>query len=548
MTNCKQCKASFEVVENDLKFYKEFDLSAPDICPLCRHQQRCSWRNERELYHRKCDLSGKQIISIYSSDKPFPVYSQEEYWGDGWDALDYGMEVDLEKPFFPQFAELMDKVPRLAIVNKQTENSEYSNYSFANRNCYLTFGNHYEEDCMYGHYSTKNKNCADYLCLYGSELCYECIYSKNCTRSVFLDHCENVSESYFSVDLKNCKNCIFSSNLRNKQYYILNRPHSKEEYFKKLESFAFGGHERFMDAKKFFMTDFRKSFSFRDVYQTNCEYCEGGTHENCKNLRYSFDCTKCEDCAYGFQMDETYNSLDNTCSGYDRLDFCTQTIGINGGNNLIACDSCWHNSDLRYCSLCFNSKNLFGCISMKRNEYCILNRQYSKAEYEALVPRLIENMKRHGEWGRFFPTSISPFGYNETIAYYSRPFSQQDVLARGWKWHQEVGESSYKGPLYRISDKIQDVPDEITKRILICETSGKPYKVIPQELKFYRQLGVPVPRRSPLQRHMDRLALRNPYQLFDRNCAKCSTPIKTSYSPERPEQVYCDACYLKTVY
>ncbi len=548
MKECLKCKSSFDVTDEDRKFYKNFDLPDPESCPPCRNQQRSSWRNERELYQRRCDLSGKQIISIYSPDKPFPVYAQEEYWGDQWDALDYGMDVDLDKPFFPQFAELMNRVPRLAIINKQTENSEYSNYSFANKNCYLTFGCHYEEDCMYGHYSTKNKNCADYLWLYGSELCYECIYSKNCNRSVFLDHCENVSESYFSVDLKNCKNCIFSSNLRNKQYYILNKPHTKEEYYKKLESFAFDGYKRFEEAKQFFLSDFRKRFPFRDVYQTNCENCEGGTHENSKNLRYSFDCTGCEDSAYGFQMDETYNSLDNTCSGYDRLDFCYQTIGVNGGNNLNVCDSCWHNSDLNYCSLCFSSKNLFGCISLKRKEYCILNKQYSKEEYEKLVPKIIESMKRHGEWGKFFPTAISPFGYNETIASTNYPLDEEGALARGWKWNKEESATSYKGPAYEIPDNVKNVKDDICKRIVICEVSGKPYKVIPQELNFYRKLGVPVPRRSPLQRHMDRLSLRNPFEFFDRNCSKCQVAIKTSYSSDRPEKIYCEACYLKEVY
>jgi len=59
------------------------------------------------------------------------------------------MEFDFNKTFFEQFKQLQLKVPRLAIMNKQSENSDYCNYSFQNKNCYLTFGSHYEEDCMY---------------------------------------------------------------------------------------------------------------------------------------------------------------------------------------------------------------------------------------------------------------------------------------------------------------------------------------------------------------------------------------------------------------
>jgi len=30
--------------------------------------------------------------------------------------------------------------------------------------------------------------------------------------------------------------------------------------------------------------------------------------------------------------------------------------------------------------------------------------------------------------------------------------------------------------------------------------------------------------------------------------AKCSKSIQTSYSPERPEIVYCEQCYLQEIY
>jgi len=565
MKNCQQCQNNFEISEEDLSFYdkispsfadKKYSIPKPTLCPDCRLQRRCAWRNERELYQRKCGLTDEKIISIYSADKHFPVYSQDAYWGDKWDALDFALELELDKPFFPQFQKLVQKVPRLAVVNKQAENSDYCNYSFANKNCYLTFGNHYEEDCLYGHYSTKNKDSVDYLWLYESELCYECIYSKNCYRSVFLDHCEDCSESYFSVDLKGCKHCIFSSNLRNKEYCILNKPHTKEEYFEKLKSFNFGSYERFSEAKKFYLNDFRQRFPFRDVYQSNCENCSGGTHENCRNLENCFDCTKCEDCSYGVQMDESYDSIDNTCMGYDRCELCIESIGCNGAFRFISCDSCWHSTDLMYCNLCFNSKNCFGCISLNHQEYCILNKQYTKAEYEELVPKIIETMKRvpstgsgrSAEWGEFFPVELSPFGYNETIASYDFPMTRDEVESNSWQWHDDTENSSNKATNYEIADSIQDVQDNITDQVFICEKTSKPYKIIPQELIFYRELGIPTPRLAPNQRHQDRIHLRNPRKLWPRNCDKCNKSIESSYAPERPEKVYCEECYLKEVY
>ena len=78
--------------------------------------------------------------------------------------------------------------------------------------------------------------------------------------------------------------------------------------------------------------------------------------------------------------------------------------------------------------------------------------------------------------------------------------------------------------------------------------NGKNYRIIPQELKFYRQVRLAVPRNCPDCRHNHRFSLRSPRKLYARTCAKCSAPIQTSYAPERPEKVYCEKCYLETVY
>ncbi len=165
------------------------------------------------------------------------------------------------------------------------------------------------------------------------------------------------------------------------------------------------------------------------------------------------------------------------------------------------------------------------------------------------MPKIIERMRADGEWGEFFPVSISPFGYNETVAQEYFPLKKEQVLLQKWGWYDEEGtRDQYLGPAYEIPNSIRDVPDDITKQILTCEVTGKPYKIIPQELKFYREMNIPIPRRCPDQRHKDRMALRNPRKLWSRQCAKCKASIETTYAPERPEIVYCEKCYLSTVY
>ena len=67
------------------------------------------------------------------------------------------------------------------------------------------------------------------------------------------------------------------------------------------------------------------------------------------------------------------------------------------------------------------------------SQYCILNKQYTKEEYEELLPKIIEHMKSTDEWGKFFPTEDSPFAYNETVASEFYPITKDEVLKNNWK-------------------------------------------------------------------------------------------------------------------
>lgn len=550
MRNCKQCQSVFEINDHDPAFYEKMKISEPALCRDCRSQRRMSWRNEKMLYRRSCGLCAGNIISIYSPDKPFPVYCQDCFWADQWDPLIYGMDFDFNRPFFGQFEELQKKVPRLAVVNKQSQNSDYCNYSFANKNCYLTFGNHYEEDCLYGRYSTKNRDCLDYLMTYNSELCYENILSKNCHRSVYLDRCESSDECWFSSNLTGCKNCLFSSNLNHKEYYILNKPYTKEAYFEKIKSYKLDTYEGLKRAKDFFETYFPTLFPVHSSYKINCENVFGENLNQCRNVQDSFDCDTCEDIAHAEQIDQTFDSMDMTCMGYDKSELCYETIGCSGLFNCVSCDSCWHDSDLFYCNLCFSSKNCFGSVSLQHKTYCILNKQYSKEDYEALLPLIIDHMKKGQEWGEFFPASISPFAYNETIAQEYFPLDLSQTQKRGWKWKEiedKVTEVTKKIPAKKLPETIAEIPDDVLNWAIECEDTGRPFKIQKKELEFYRKMNLPLPHFHPDVRLAFRMKRRLPRKLWERECTKCHSVIQASYSTERPETVYCESCYLKEV-
>ena len=172
----------------------------------------------------------------------------------------------------------------------------------------------------------------------------------------------------------------------------------------------------------------------------------------------------------------------------------------------------------------------------------------TKDEYEKIVPRIIEYMKATGEWGEFFQVDRSCYAYNETLAQEQMPLRKEAVLARGWQWKdEEKSEQSSLGTVSEFPDDIRSVPDDIVKQILRSTLSGKPYKIVSQELTFYREQNIPLPRRTPNERHYDRLAQRNKRVLYERVCMKCSKPLLTTYTPDSPETVYCEKCYLMEI-
>ncbi|MCB9806736.1 hypothetical protein H6768_02390 [Candidatus Peribacteria bacterium] len=57
-------------------------------------------------------------------------------------------------------------------------------------------------------------------------------------------------------------------------------------------------------------------------------------------------------------------------------------------------------------------------------------------------------MQSTGEWGEFFPLTLSPFGYNETVAQDYFPISEKEAQKKGYKWKSDDEISSYHGEYY----------------------------------------------------------------------------------------------------
>lgn len=413
MQTCIKCKLNFRIFPEDEKFYLKMDVPAPRLCPSCRQQRRAAFRNEWHLYKRKCDFTGKEIISTYSQDKPYKIYSSEIWWGDKWDARDYGREFDFKRRFFEQFAELILEVPRIALFNLSSENSAYTTHAVYNKNCYMCANAGYCENCFYvGGGTTNCEDSADLTGVTKSQLLYESVDCAGCYNCEELQLCQNCSDSRFLYDCRGCRNCFLCWNLRNKNYCIENVQYSEEEYFKKLDEYKNFSTPELRDL----FENLLKKNSIRLFVNTNqSENFSGDFIFNSKNIFWSFDISECEDLRYCYDAWGIKDCMD-TYQTMDKAELHYETHASSESFNARFANISHRNSEISYTDLCFDSQQLFGCVGVRRAKNCIFNKQYAKAEYDELVARIIEHMKETGEWGEFFPMNLSTFSYDETLA------------------------------------------------------------------------------------------------------------------------------------
>lgn len=552
---CTNCHCAFSITEQDQAFYakagpniagKSYPLKAPTLCPLCRQQRRMARRNERKLYNRKCDFSGRPIISIFHPNTPFKVYESKVWWSDDFDGLQYGRDFDFSRPFFDQWAELQAAVPRLSLFGKNNENSDYSNHADQLKNCYLVLNGGLAENCLYGNWVVSCRDCVDCSYVDSCELCYQTCYSTNCYNCQYVWHSDHCSDSRFLYDCKGVSNSLLCVGLRNKSYCLLNQQYTKQEYDAKIKTLSLASHAQLVGLQKQFEALLRQS-PHRALNIVSSEDCTGDNIFNSKNCVQCFYIDGSHDNKYCFDSLNITDCYDVYSAGFD-CELQVETHACNRTKYSGFCNTCYDDNNIWYCDLCHNSNHLFGCIGLKGNQYCILNKQYSKEAYEALVPKIIEHMIKTSEWGEFFPISLSPFAYNETLAINAFPLTQEQVLSKNWPWYADPLGSGYQGERVTLPENINEVSDSILEKILTCEKCDKHYKLIRQELNFYRQHQLALPRECVECRYKERTAHHNRFQLYRRPCAQCHNTIETTYPPTDTTMAVCDSCYQKAVY
>ncbi|PIZ86748.1 hypothetical protein COX93_03310 [Candidatus Nomurabacteria bacterium CG_4_10_14_0_2_um_filter_30_12] len=549
---CNKCNESFEIDQDEFSFYEKMKVPVPNICPDCRFKIRALWRNETTLYSgQKCVFCNKSIITMYNPKSSYIISCRDCYNGDGWDPKSYAIDYNKSKTFLEQLKELFVRVPKLNLYATLSSgpiiNSDYISNAGGAKNCYFLFNGGSAEETLYSRGVRDCRELCDAYFGVNIEQCYETV---NVNQSNKIDYGQNIVgcvDSYFIYNCSNLVNCFGCVNLRNKSNYWFNEKISKEEYEKRINEFKGNYKIREKYIKEFL--NFKKQFPHKENNNLKTIDSTGDYLFECKNIKDSFEVTKGENCKYIFSGKKIKDSMGIIGFGF-QSELLLECVSTGYSSKIIASYCIDQSSEVSYSMSCYhNNKNLFGCDSIKNSQYCILNKQYSKEEYEELKEYIIKELTEQGIYGLMMPPELSLFAYNETIAQDNMPLTKKEALAQGFRWEDNIQMTMGKETLLpeNIPDHIKDVKDEITKEVLKCISCERNYKITEQELLFYRKMILPIPRKCFYCRHKDRVIRRGPFKFFVRKCSNCNKDVNTNLTEEVAPILYCEKCYQQEV-
>ncbi len=329
---------------------------------------------------------------------------------------------------------------------------------------------------------------------------------------------------------------------------------------------------------------------YRNVNQVNSENCIGDALVNSHQSIFAFDSWESDESVnvWGWPFEKCLNIIGGYCNHVVNSWRIGSGVAGEYSSKILGSYNVYTSHNVINCQDLIGCSNMLFCCGLKNKEYCILNKQLTKEEREKMSSVIIDQMKQVGIYGKYPDLQLSSFPYNDTIA--NDLFPVKQVKGGRWKvqgenpygewvvtilepdkfisdaildlWGEEkvkikrrtkeneinIPENIQRIKARDLPENIDEVKDEILDKIIICEISGRPFRIIGQELTFYRKHGLPLPHKHHDVRHQMRRDRRPMRNLYLRNCDKCAIEMLSVYSPEVKHRIYCEACYDHEVY
>ena len=180
----------------------------------------------------------------------------------------------------------------------------------------------------------------------------------------------------------------------NKSHNIFNQPYSKKEYEKRIKGMRLNTWSGLQKAKveaTAFALKFPVAY-LNGVFNTDVT---GEYVSDSKNVHYGYLVNGGKDLKYVqyLQIPSTEDSYDLTIWGQGNIRAYENANSGLGVSNSKFLQECWNEIiDSEYCIACRGISSCFGCVGLRKKQYCIFNKQYTKEEYQSLRKKIIDHM------------------------------------------------------------------------------------------------------------------------------------------------------------
>jgi len=546
---CSVTGQPFTVTPQEMELRKKLGIEGePDLHPIFRFMQLGAFWQHWNLHKRKCDKTGNDIISVYPPDCPYPVWHKDEWIKH---ASPPGADFDPSRKVFPQLWDFFQNSPIAHNIGTDNDNCEYTDDWWHSRNCYLSHSGLECEDVRYCYRVINLKNCE--FCTYGfdSQLSCDLINCHNCFQVRYALNCWHCRDVNFCYDCRNCSDCFLSSNLRNKQYYFGNQQLTKEEYEERMQEWNLQSHQTYERAKSSFKRMLNEIAWHRATFIEECENSTGNYLVNCKDCENCFFVHDMENCINMWRGAEyVKDSLDVISAAFKSELLFNTCLPQEHCYRITCCMDIVQSQWMDYCTHCFQCRNCFGCCGLAGKEYYIFNKPYSKEDYGPLREKIIEHMKKTGEYGKFFPGSFAANTYDESLSGFYWPLNDEMAKQYGFRIsHSQWERKPQYCEVSEIPDTTSEVDEELLTKVFWDETANRPFQIQKADIALADTLKVPLPH-SYYSRHLQENFRMIPFtgSLRVITCPQCQKETHTSWPEMYDGRILCEECYFKEVY
>lgn len=545
---CTLSGEKFEISEQEIELRKKFGVfDLPKVAPKYRFRHLGAFWPHFNIHKRNSDYSGKPIISVLGENCSYPVWHRDEWLQN---ANPPSADFNFNRGFFEQIWEL---ARQCAIPHNQgilNENCEYTDDWWRSKNCYLCHSGLSDEDLAYCFRLLSCKDCQFCAFSFYLELCTDVIHSRNCYAVNYALNCRNCDNSAFLYDCRHCSDCLFCWNLRNKKYCIANKQLTREEYEAEKAKFNLASRKNYEMAKERFHNLIMGKAWWRALQMDKCENSSGDFQENNKNAKNCYFASECEDCTNHVRTARAKDCLD-TVNVAIESEMCHMSASV--------CDNVYHilyshniaNSRfIEYSGFLERSEHCFGCFGLVGKKYHILNKPYSKEEYEVLIEKIKEKMRLEGMYGEFFPGYFAACPYEESYSGFYWPLSREEQISLLFNANnnpQRKKEANFLA-FSEVPDDALKATKEVCENVFWDEEAGRPFQIREVDLRFCQKNKVPLMNSFYIKRLKENFRwLFFSGELHYIKCGKCGVDTETGLPAVLNGRILCEQCYLQEV-